>query len=74
MDFTAHEIRDMNLQYPWNGTIRNDNDTSYNANKDAKETFKLHATGNVDLNGRQYVYLPSSLKITDEIKKEHNLM
>lgn len=40
-----------------------------------KKNFTLQATGNCEIsNGRQYVALPTDLKITEEIRIKYNLM
>ena len=72
--FTGAEIHDMNCKYPWNGTIQNREHSSTLDIRDSKTRYTLHATGYADTNGRRYVYLPSDMKITAEVKMQHNLM
>ena len=77
--FSGNQIYNMNSRYPWNGSIKSSdstNMTTYNLrNENKANAYKLHATGDCDItNGRTYIYLPSDLKITNEIKKIYNLI
>lgn len=36
--------------------------------------YVLYATGNCDINGRNYVALPKNLKISDDVKQKYNLL
>ena len=81
-DFTAAKIHDMKYSPLWQGTIITNAIHSQpdkkpkNPNKDEPEaTYKLYATGDADLlRGRIYVSLPSDLVITDEIKRQYNIL
>ena len=62
----------MNKEYPWNNSIKFPD--IYNKDSDNKR-YTLYATGDCDIStGRQYISLPSNLKITEEIKRKYNLM
>tara|TARA_Y100000389_G_scaffold188032_1_gene210065 strand:+ start:5005 stop:5259 length:255 start_codon:yes stop_codon:yes gene_type:complete len=78
--FSGNEIYNMNCKYPWNGSIKSydsyKNQSTYSLrNQNKPNAYKLHATGHCDAtNGRTYIYLPSDLVITSEIKKKYNLL
>ena len=40
---------------------------------DPNKKYKLHATGEADMNGRVYIALPSDLVITDQVRKQYNI-
>lgn len=65
--FSTEELKIMNKSYPWNGTI--DIKSSNNNIK-----YKLHATGDADLNGRKYVAIPVDTKISREIARKYNII
>ena len=63
----------MNNEYSWNCYIQLPKVKKDSVN--AENKYTLYATGDCDIrNGRQYVSLPSDLKITEAIKKKYNLM
>ena len=70
--FYKNELSKMNCNYPWTGSIKLFDDKSYNQQD---KPYSLHATGYADaFNGRQYLALPANLKITEDIKKQYNLL
>lgn len=73
--YSSSSLQQMNCSYPWNGFII-DNSQSYfsKASKNPNTSWELHATGDADLNGRKYVKIPVGTKITDQMKKDLNLM
>ena len=73
--YSSSKLQQMNYSYPWNGSII-DNRQSYFSkfSKDPNTKWELHATGDADLNGRKYVKIPVGAKITDQMKKDLNLM
>ncbi len=76
--FTGNEIHRMNFEEPWRGCIKSNEHANYYSTsnlKDESKKYKLYATGECSIsNGRTYVYLPSDLKITDNIKSKYNLI
>ena len=36
--------------------------------------YELHPTGDADLNGRTYVALPIGTRLSDEVRRRHNLI
>tara|TARA_Y100000816_G_C26001866_1_gene523514 strand:- start:110 stop:322 length:213 start_codon:yes stop_codon:yes gene_type:complete len=62
---TESQILKMNNSYPWNGTISI-------VLKSSKNVYVLYATGVCDIRGRQYIALPSDIKVNDYIKRKHN--
>ena len=68
--FYKNELSKMNCNYPWTGSIKFD-EKSHNDDT----LYELHATGFADIStGRQYIALPANLKITEDIKKQYNLL
>ena len=68
--YSVSQLNKINSEYPWNGSIKIDSNKN-----DEKKNFTLHATGYCEIsNGRQYVALPTDLKITEEIRRKYNLM
>ena len=68
--YTDGQINGMRYNDLWRGGLSFGGD----ANKNKSGLWELHATGDADLNGRKYTALPAGTKITEEIKKKHNLM
>ena len=75
LQYSSSRLQQMNWSYPWNGSII-DNSQSYfsKASRDSNTRWELHATGDADLNGRKYVKIPAGTKITDQMKKDLNLL
>ena len=71
--YSSTSLHQMNCSYPWNGTINESNYFS-KASQDPNTMWELHATGDADLDGRKYVKIPSGTKITEQMKKDLNLM
>ena len=67
--YSSSQLSTMNYSYPWNGKL-----TSPNDQKSSSDLYELHATGNADLNGREYIALPKGITITPEIKRRYNLI
>ena len=75
--YSKDQISIMNMSYPWTHSIRfQDNRmTSSISQKEKNQSYKLYPTGYCDVsNGREYVALPSDLKITSEVKEKYNLL
>lgn len=65
--YSAYELQMKNINYPWINTsqVRADPHTKY----------ELHATGDATLqSGRIYVAVPTTVKLTEEVKKRLNIM
>lgn len=65
----------MNCDSLWRGDIINA-EPLYSAEKNTYDNvkYKLYATGDCNVQGRKYVALPENMQITEEIKKQYNLM
>lgn len=76
-EFSSEFIYYLNNKYPWNGSINMPHlkeKKNYNYKNDNNK-YQLHATGYCDItNGRTYVSLPSNLKITNEVRRQYNLI
>ena len=76
--YSKETLNIMNCRYPWNGSIKHSDlkTNSINSiNSINTNTYKLYATGDADVSlGRIYISLPTTLKITNDIKKKYNLM
>ena len=75
-ELSGATIYNMNCGYPWSGCIKvpDKNKTTFDLREDNKK-YVLHATGDCDItNGRTYVALPANMKITDEVRRKHNLI
>lgn len=75
--YSKDQISTMNMSYPWSHAIRfQDNTvTSVLSEKEKNKSYKLYPTGYCDVsNGREYIALPSDLKITLEVKEKYNLL
>jgi hypothetical protein len=67
MSYYASELNLKNLQYPWinKSQVKADPHTKY----------ELHATGDATLqSGRIYVAVPTTVQLTEEVKKRLNIM
>ena len=75
--YSKDQISTMNMSYPWTHSIRFQ-DNRMNpviSQKEKNQSYKLYPTGYCDVsNGREYVALPSHLKITSEVKQKYNLL
>ncbi len=65
--YSSASLSSMNYSRTWNHCITI-------PEKSTQDTYKLHATGDADLNGRKYVALPASMVITPEVKRAYNIM
>jgi hypothetical protein len=66
--YTKEQIHSMNFSSTWRGTL------STPGQKSESGLYKLHATGDADLNGRKYIYLPADMEITKEVKERYNII
>tara|TARA_B100001093_G_C26293955_1_gene786457 strand:+ start:370 stop:594 length:225 start_codon:yes stop_codon:yes gene_type:complete len=66
--FTKEQINSMNLSSTWRHTLSIPNQ------KSESRLYKLHATGDADLNGRKYISLPADMEITKEVKERYNII
>jgi len=64
-NYTQNDIASMNASNIWRNCIISDNSKSSH-----DSLYELHATGDADLDGRKYVYLPKGKLITDEIRRK----
>ena len=65
--YSSTSLSSINYGRTWNHCITI-------AEKSTQDSYKLHATGDADLNGRKYVALPASKVITPEVKRAYNIM
>lgn len=68
--YTDGQINGMRYNDLWRGGLSFGGDAS----KNKSGLWELHPTVFADLNGRKYKALPAGTKITEEMKREHNLM
>ena len=68
--YTNSSISRMNYTYPWNNCIQKPRV----GKQYEKEDIVLYAGKNYSLSsGREYIALPKSLKITNEVRRKYNL-
>ena len=70
--YTNSEINKLNSTKLWLNTPINVKEKN---TEKSGQTYKLHSTGDCDLDGRKYIALPSNCNHNDPyIKKKYNLM
>ena len=69
--YTYSELTSMRNEKEWKNCM-----LIYKNNRDNKDdtNYNLHATGDADMNGRIYVAIPKSKKLTPETKKKYNIL
>lgn len=64
----------MNCQDKWRNTINIHSDESLLPPvSPRKSDYQLMPTGDADMNGRKYVAVPTSTKLTDKLKQKLNI-
>jgi len=74
IEYLGSELYNMNLNSTWNGSIILPDNKTTDVLKDNNNKYLLHATCEIrEKNGRQFIALPTDLKITEELDKLYNL-
>lgn len=65
----SKQLNELSHRDEWKGKLQ-----VHHANTRQETEYDLYATGNCDINGRNYVALPKNLKITGAVKQKYNLL